>query len=87
MSGVLIDTSMWSLAFRGRKPRQVKVAKEIGCLIDGNRARIVIRQDALSGYSDFQSYEAIRDKLRHFPNEATIDVEVAAEYSNLCRST
>jgi predicted nucleic acid-binding protein len=89
MSGVLIDTCMWSLAFRRKEPVETKVAKEISNLIDENRAKIIglIRQEVLSGYSDIKSYTNLRDKLRYFPNETTIDsdYEVAAEYSNLCR--
>lgn len=80
---------MWSLAFRGKKPREAKVAREIGNLIDEHRAKIIglIRQEVLSGYSDYQSYAEVRDKLSYFPNEPIIDsdYEVAAEYSNLCR--
>lgn len=89
MSGVIIDTCMWSLAFRRKGTTETKVAKEIGNLIDENRAKIIglIRQEVLSGYSDIQSYTKLRDKLRCFPNEATLDAdyEIAAEYSNLCR--
>ena len=89
MSGVIIDTCMWSLAFRANKPREVKVAQEIGSLIDENRAKMIglIRQELLSGYSDPQAYADLRDKLSYFPNEPVIDAdyEVAAEYSNLCR--
>ena len=89
MSGVIIDTCMWSLAFRRKDATETKVAKEITNLIDENRAKIIglIRQEVLSGYSDVQSYTKLRDKLRYFPNEPTIDddYEIAAEYSNLCR--
>jgi predicted nucleic acid-binding protein len=89
VSGVIIDTCMWSLAFRGKKPREAKVAKEIAVLIDENRAKIIgqIRQEVLSGYSDIKSYADLKEKLSYFPNEPTIDVdyEVAAEYSSLCR--
>jgi len=89
MSSVLIDTCMWSLAFRRKGPLENKVAKEISNLIDENRAKIIglIRQEVLSGYSDIKNYTNLRDKLRYFPNEATIDsdYERAAEYSNLCR--
>ena len=89
MSGVIIDTCMWSIAFRRKGSSGTKVAKEISNLIDENRAKIIglIRQEVLSGYSDFQSYTKLRDKLRYFPNEITLDTdyEAAAEYSNLCR--
>jgi len=89
VSGVLIDTCMWSLAFRGKRPREAKVAKEIATLIGENRAKIIglIRQEVLSGYSDIKRYQDLKEKLSYFPNEPTIDVdyETAAEYSNLCR--
>jgi len=89
MSGVIIDTCMWSLAFRSQTPKEKGVATELAKLIDDNRAKIIgpIRQEVLSGYSDFNSYEKLRSKIRYFPNERIIDsdYEAAAEYSNLCR--
>jgi predicted nucleic acid-binding protein len=89
MSGVLVDTCMWSLAFRGKTAREKSVAEELARLIDENRAKIIgpIRQEVLSGYSEFKRYEKLRNKLRYFSNEAIIDsdFEAAAEYSNLCR--
>lgn len=89
MSGVIIDTCMWSLAFRRNKPKEVNVADELSKLISENRARIIgqIRQELLSGYSNYNSFLKLRDRLRYFPNEPTTDkdYEVAAEYSNLCR--
>lgn len=90
MSGVIIDTCIWSLALRGKTPRNEQVAQELTLLINENRAKIIgsIRQEVLSGYSDRSRYEKLRDKLRYFPNEQIIDLdyELAAEYSNLCRT-
>ena len=89
MSSVIVDTCVWSLALRGKTPRNKKVAEELTRLINENRAKIIglIRQEVLSGYSDFSRYEKLRNKLRYFPNEEIIDsdYESAAEYSNLCR--
>lgn len=89
MSGVLVDTCIWSLALRGKTTREKSIADELSKLIDENRARIMgpIRQEVLSGYSDFKSYENLRNKLRYFPNVIIMDsdFEAAAEYSNLCR--
>ena len=86
---VLVDTCMWSLAFRGTNPREKNVAEELTNLIDENRAKIIgpIRQELLSGYSEFARYEKLRNQLRAFPNEPIVDAdyEAAAEYSNLCR--
>ena len=89
MSGVIVDTCIWSLALRSKTSRNQKVTEELTSLIKENRAKIIglIRQEILSGYSDFARYEKLRDKLRAFPNEQVIDAdyESAAEYSNICR--
>lgn len=89
MSGVIIDTCIWSLALRGKTLRNKKIAEELTILINENRAKIIgpIRQEVLSGYSDFSRYEKLRNKLQSFPNEQVVDsdYESAAEYSNLCR--
>ena len=90
MSGVIVDTCIWSLALRGKTPRNIQVAEVLATLIEENRAKIIgsIRQEILSGYSDLARYEKLRNKLRAFPNEQVIDsdYESAAEYSNMCRS-
>jgi predicted nucleic acid-binding protein len=88
MTGVLVDTCIWSLALRGGKNAQIVDA--LTQLIDDNLVKIIgaIRQELLSGYSNKQSYEQLRSKLKCFPNEPVLDIdyEVAAEYSNFCRS-
>ena len=90
MSSILVDTCVWSLALRGRSVRETSVAEQLGQLIDENRVKIIgsIRQELLSGYTDKKNYEQLRQKLKFFPNEPILDsdYEVAAEYSNLCRS-
>lgn len=90
MSGVLVDTCVWSIALRGAATADAQVVTELTQLIDDNQVKIIgaIRQELLSGYSDKQSYEKLRAKLQYFPNEPTLDVdyEAAAEYSNFCRA-
>lgn len=90
MSGVIVDTCIWSLALRGKSARNNRVAQELTLLIQENRAKMIglIRQEPLSGYSDLARYEKLRDKLKAFPNEPVInsDYESAARYSNICRS-
>src|SRR5690606_10879238 len=90
MSGVLVDTCVWSLALRGSSPKEVSASKQLSQLIDENRVKIIgpIRQELLSGYADKRSFNTLRQKLKHFPNEQVLDVdyECAAEYSNFCRS-
>ncbi len=90
MTGVLIDTCVWSIALRGATPKEMKIAEELTQLIDDNKVKIIgaIRQELLSGYSDKQSYERLKAKLLFFPNEPILDAdyEAAAEYSNFCRA-
>jgi predicted nucleic acid-binding protein len=89
MSGVIVDTCIWSLVLRGKTSRDRKATDELTSLIKENRAKIIasIRQEILSGYSDLASYKKLKDKLRAFPNEQVVDIdyESAAEYSNICR--
>ena len=90
MSGVLVDTCIWSLALRSNAPKETAVAEQLSQLIDENQVRIIgpIRQELLSGYTDKNSFERLRQKIKYFPNEPIIDAdyESAAEYSNFSRS-
>ena len=90
MSGVLVDTCIWSLALRSNTPRETSAAEQLTQLIDENQVKIIgaIRQELLSGYTDKNSYEKLRQKLKYFPNEPLLDsdYEAAAEYSNFCRA-
>ncbi|ODS22714.1 twitching motility protein PilT [Candidatus Endobugula sertula] len=90
MSGVLVDTCVWSLAFRGTSSRETTIAEQLTQLIDENQVKIIgaIRQELLSGYTDKNSYDKLRQKLKYFPSEPVLDsdYETAAEYSNFCRS-
>lgn len=90
MSGILVDTCVWSLALRGSSARETSIAEQLTQLIDENQVKIMgaIRQELLSGYTDKNSYEKLRQKLKYFPNEPVLDsdYEAAAEYSNFCRS-
>lgn len=90
MSVVLVDTCIWSLALRSNAAKETAVMEQLSQLIDDNQVRIIgpIRQELLSGYTDKNSFERLRQKIKYFPNEPIIDVdyESAAEYSNFCRS-
>ena len=89
MSGVLVDTCIWSGALRSKQPKNEQFAQELMSLIDDSRAKIigVIRQELLSGYSDEQRYENLRKRMNWFPNERVndSDYEQAATFSNICR--
>jgi predicted nucleic acid-binding protein len=91
---VLVDTSVWSLAFR-RKPEELNaqeksIVAELSELIVEGRTRILglIRQELLSGIKSAAQYEKLRLMLRAFPDEAlqTPDYEAAGMASNDCRS-
>ena len=90
MSGVLVDTCVWSLALRSGTPRETSIAALLTQIIDENQVKVIgpIRQELLSGYSDKSKYDKLRQKLQYFPNEPVLDTdyECAAEYSNFCRS-
>ena len=90
MSGVLVDTCVWSVALRSRTRKETTVAERLTQLIDNNQARLIgpIRQEVLSGYTDKNSFDRLRQKIAYFPNEPIIDAdyESAAEYSNFCRA-
>jgi len=89
MSGVLVDTCIWSGALRSKQSKNEQFAQELMSLIDDGRAKIigVIRQELLSGYSDEQRYEHLRKRMNWFPNELVNDgdYEQAAAFSNICR--
>ena len=89
MNAVLVDTCIWSLALRGKSPRDISVSEELAKLIYTEKAKIIgpIRQEVLSGYSDIKQYNKLKDKLMYFPNELIIDEDYlsAARFSNICR--
>ncbi len=89
MKPVLIDTCIWSLAFRGKEPRDKTVAQKLADLVYAERVIMIgpVRQELLSGYSNKVQFLKLKEKLSYFPNEPIIDsdYEVAAEFSNMCR--
>ncbi len=87
---VIIDTPIWSDAFRKVSNKTLSSVTELKTLISDQRAIIIgpIRQELLSGYSDLAKFEQLRDKLHYFENTAIIDDDFikAAEFANICRS-
>lgn len=86
----LIDTSIWSLAFRRSTKRNDKIVDLLTEIIDNNLAVFCgpIRQELLSGIKQPEQFNQLKARLRHFP-DLTInirDYELAAEYFNICRS-
>lgn len=91
---VLIDTSVWSLAFRRKSSnlnaRERLLVGELAELVRDGRARIVglIRQELLSGIKTETQFEELREILGAFPDEpvSTEDYEAAANASNRCQA-
>jgi len=89
---VLVDTTIWSLAFRRRRinsAEQVLVG-EFTELVKEFRAVLIgpIRQEVLSGIPDPQQFSTVLDHLAAFDDLPldTQDYVAAARYYNTCRA-
>ena len=87
---VLVDTSVWSLAFRRQAGAVPKDAVELARLITDGDARIIgpIRQEVLSGLKSRRQFDVLKERLRAFPDVEmdSLDFEEAADLSNKCRA-
>ena len=86
---IIVDTSVWSLALRRNNAVQSP-------LVDAFREEVThgnvvmlgpIRQELLSGIREEKIWEALREKLRAFPDYPieSEDYEAAGAYFNNCR--
>ncbi|MDR1030899.1 MAG: PIN domain-containing protein [Treponema sp.] len=88
---ILIDTPIWSKAFRRKKIKSEdkNIIDSLKYLIDEFMEVIIgqIRQELLSGISNEVIFNDLREKMKSFNDFpiGTIDYELAAEYSNICR--
>jgi predicted nucleic acid-binding protein len=86
---VLVDTSVWSLAFRRRAPAH-GVVDVLRRTIELGQAALIgpIRQELLSGIREPSALDRLRAALRAFPDIdlASADHERAAECFNACRA-
>jgi predicted nucleic acid-binding protein len=91
---VLVDTPVWSLAFRRRSgnlnPAEYRLAQTLAELIGAGQAQLlgVVRQELLSGIRDEPQFRKLRDLLRAFedPQLSADDYEKAANFHNQCRA-
>lgn len=91
---VLVDTSVWSLAFRRPSaklnPQQRRTCKLLEEVVSDGRAELLgmVRQELLSGIRESAQFERLRRALLAFPDVslAVEDYEEAARMSNLCRA-
>ena len=86
---IIVDTSVWSLALRRKNVEQSSLVDTFHQeLTHGNVVMLgPIRQELLSGIREEKIWEALREKLRAFPDYPieSEDYEVAAAYFNTCR--
>lgn len=92
MRPVIVDTCVWSLAFRKKTlaEDESRLVNFLASLIKNGRVVMLgpIRQEILSGISDRDKFLILKDGLESFFDFeiATKDYERAAELCNLCRS-
>ncbi len=89
---VLVDSTVWSLAFR-RRPQVTAPEAEAEALAELLRHDFaillgVVRQEVLSGIKDPSAFRLLRDQLRKTPDYPVGQAhhEAAAEAYNRCRS-
>ncbi len=85
---VLVDTCIWSLAFRRKEPANF-LLDELIELIKEVRIQMIgpIRQELLSGIKSKNQFESLKKHIATFPDFQleTVDYEKAAEFFNLCK--
>jgi predicted nucleic acid-binding protein len=87
---VLVDTDVWSEAFRKKEGIESAYVKELKLLIEESRVQLIgiIRMEILCGLRSKSTFDKIESKLNVFPDRelnSAIFV-LAAQFFNLCRS-
>ncbi len=88
---VLVDTSVWSLAFRKKNPTEdeKKIIEELKELLCELRVVLIgpIRQELLSGISNELKFQTLKEKMRAFDDLVITsqNYENAAKIYNDCR--
>jgi len=90
---VLVDTSIWSLAFRRSAEKlnseEKTILSNLTTLIEDLRVVLIgpIRQEILSGISDEVQFTQLKEKLQAFDDLpiTSQDYELAAEFYSTCR--
>jgi predicted nucleic acid-binding protein len=91
---VLVETSVWSVAFRRSREnlsaREKTMRSALETMIAEGRVALLgpIRQELLTGIREERQFLRLRNSLRAFPDVSLTveDYEEAAKLSNLCRS-
>lgn len=86
---VLVDTSIWSLAFRRRTVTGPEVQRLANLITRGDAVIIgPVRQEVLSGIRTSEQFLRVRQRLRAFPDHSVSEAhfEHAADFYNRCRA-
>ena len=87
---VIVDTSVWSLAFRRKKSADAPEVAALQHLIEEGLVVLIgpVRQEVLSGIRHPEQFERLRERLASFPDLGLTskDFELAAELCNQCMS-
>ncbi len=86
----LVDTSVWSLAFRHSNQADHPAVAELGRLVRDHRVLVIgpVRQEVLSGIRAEFQFLALERRMSAFPDLAIsgADYVMAARFFNLCRA-
>lgn len=87
---VLVDTSIWSVALRKKNSSEKKqIQSKLIELVEQHRVKMIgpIRQELLSGISNYQEFLKLKNILEAFPDLIMNKpiYERAAEMYNICR--
>jgi len=89
---VLVDTPVWSLAYRRKRPTisEQAIVDELRSCIEKDRAVMIgpVRQEVLSGMADLSRLELLRTTLRAYEDLPLVvdDFEQAAVMNSRCRA-
>jgi predicted nucleic acid-binding protein len=85
---VIVDTSVWSLAFRRKAVVKTAEVADLVRVVEEGLVVLLgpVRQEVLSGIKHREQFERLRERLAAFPDLElmTRDFETAAELCNLC---
>lgn len=89
--GVIVDTSVWSLALRRRNPVDALETEALTELIETGKAVMIgpVRQEILSGVRYTVQFDRLRSALNAFPDEPvnSSDYAEAARLYNKCHDS
>jgi len=90
LQNVIVDTNVWSEAFRKKGLLYSDEVRELRQLIEEGRVAMLglIRMEILCGIRSEQAFELFQGHLTSFPDENMTEevYELAAQFYNTCRS-